>query len=504
MSFLNLKRLSLKMRFVYSFVFVIMITITILSLTNYFRWKRNYLHQVRDEGLILTQTLAQGSIDPIVRNDFYTLEEYVRNLIKKKNIAYVVIMDRHDRVLAQSTGAPGNIPREINKRVRGNIAPYLVQTYYNPILKIKANDISVPVLIDSKKWGTVRVGFSLEYITEEITKNIFVVMVTGLVSVLIGISVALILARFITGPIEEFVQSMRTVAAGDLEQEIRMGKTGEFSVLARSFNQMAKSLRESKEELKKTYQRLVQKEKMAALGELIARIAHEIKNPLGIIKGSAQILVDEAEKPEVKGEVGTYIIEEVNRLDIKVRDLLNHARPKPLTFLEVDLNEVLEDGIQFWESQRLEGREIEITKTFNRDIPHLLLDEEQIRQVTLNMIINSYEAMPFGGELRIITDWDSRGDSHRSREEKGRGEVSESQRSGFVLVEFEDTGVGIPMENLQRVFDPFFTTREKGTGLGLSTVYRIIENHKGKIEVESREGEGTKFTIFFPIDEVMD
>ena len=101
------------MRFICSFVFVIIITITILSLANHFRWNHDYLRHIRDEGLILTQTLAQGSIDPIIRNDFYTLNEFVTNLIKKKNIAYVVVTDRHDRVLAQNTGALYNIPHEI-------------------------------------------------------------------------------------------------------------------------------------------------------------------------------------------------------------------------------------------------------------------------------------------------------------------------------------------------------------------------------------------------------
>ena len=502
MGLLNLKRLSLKMRFIYAFVFVIIITITILSLTNYFRWKHNYLRQACDEGLILTQTLAQGSIDPIIRNDFYTLEEYVNNLIKKKNIAYVVIMDRHDRVLAHNSGAMGNMPREINKRVRGDITPYLVQTYYNAVLKIDVNDISVPVLIDSKKWGTVRVGFSLEYIKEEIAKNVFVVIVTGLISMLLGIAMALILTRFVTGPIEKFAKSMKTVAAGDLEQEIRMDTTDEFGVLAMSFNQMAKSLRESKEELKKTYQRLVHKEKMAALGELTARIAHEIKNPLGIIKGSAQILVEEAEKPEIKTEVAGYIIEEVNRLNIKIHDLLNHAKPKPPNLKEVDLNEILESRIKFWESQRPEERNVTIIRKLNREIPFLQLDKEQIRQLALNMIINACEAMPNGGELRIMTDWNSRGDRHDFEEEKGRGESSRPQNNGYVRVEFKDTGIGIPKKDIQKIFDPFFTTKENGTGLGLSTVYRIIENHRGKIEVESKEGEGSRFSIFFSVNGV--
>ncbi len=505
MGFLNFKRLSLQMRFICSFVFVIIITITILSLANHFRWNHNYLRHIRDEGLILTQTLAQGSIDPIIRNDFYTLNEFVITLTKKKNIAYVVITDRHDRVLAQNTGALHNIPIEINNKVKQNISPHLVQKYYNPVLKTKINDIFVPVLIDSKKWGAVRVGFSLEHMRAEITRNVFVVISTGLISVLIGIAVALILSRLITGPIKKFSNSLRMVAAGDLEKEIRIDTTDEFSALAKSFNQMARSLRKSKEELRKAYQRLVQKEMMAALGELTARIAHEIKNPLGIIKGSAQILIDETESPEVKVEVGGYIVEEVNRLNNKVLDLLNYARPNPPALQEVDINKVLAERIQFWESQKVDEHTIKIIRKFNSNIPALILDKEQLRQVILNMIINACEAMPDGGQIKITTNLNSRNDSNRSWEKGDRENGNSFLDNGYAKIEFEDTGMGIAKKNLHKIFDPFFTTKKNGTGIGLSTVSRIIENHKGMIKVESEEGKGTKFVVLFPLaQEVME
>ncbi|MCP4401980.1 MAG: HAMP domain-containing protein, partial [bacterium] len=405
MDILTIKRSSLRMRFIYSFVFVIIITIFILSLANHVRWNRNYLRQIRDEGLILTQTLAQGSIDPIIRNDYYTLNEYVTSLIEKKNIAYVAIADRHDRILAQSADALNIIPAEILKNVKGTVSPHLLQTYFSPALKTRINDIAVPVRIDSQKWGTVQVGFSLEHLRAEIVKNLFVVILTGCVSVFIGIAVALVLSRFVTDPIEKFVHSMKTIAAGDLEQEIRIDASNEFSLLARSFNHMAGSLRESKEELKKTYQQLIQKEKMAALGGLTARIAHEIKNPLGIIKASAQILVDEHEKNDVKIEVGGYIIEEVNRLDAKVRELLNHARPQPPALQETDINEVLEKSIRFFESQKLEEKQIRIIRKFSPALPALPLDREQVRQVVLNLMINACEALPDGGEIRVATEW---------------------------------------------------------------------------------------------------
>ena len=478
------------MRFVYSFILVIIVTISILALTNYLRWRHNYLKQVRDEGLILTQTLGQGSIDPIIRNDFYTLNEHVNNLIKKKNIVYVIITDRHGRIFAQSTGALKKIPEPINSNVRGLVKTFLVQTYHNPTFTAQINDISVPVFVDTNKWGTVRVGFSLEHMRVEMTKNIIVVIMTSLVSVLIGIGVALILSRFVTGPIEKLARSMETVASGNYEQEISIDTADEFDLLSRSFNEMAVSLKKSKAELKKTYTRLMQKEKMAALGELTTRIAHEIKNPLGIIKGSAQILIEETEDADVKSEVVNFIIDEVNRLDIKVRDLLNHSRPRPPNLKKTDINETLEKRIHFWESQKNLGNQIKITRKYIQNLPDILIDREQIRQVILNLLINCSEAMPDGGTITVATGFES------------QKEDSESSRdSGNVFVEFKDTGIGIRKEDLGRIFDPFFTTKKEGTGLGLSTVNRIIENHKGKINVESEIGKGTRFTLHFPVND---
>ena len=227
---------------------------------------------------------------------------------------------------------------------------------------------------------------------------------------------------------------------------------------------------------------------MAALGELMMRIAHEIKNPLGIIKGSAQILVDETEAPDVKSEVVGFIIDEINRLDIKVRDLLSHSRPKPLNLQRVDINAILEERIHFWESQRNKGKHITIARQYDQDLPLLLLDKEQIRQVVLNMILNCSESIQDSGTITVTTGL-----------EMNITDRDDSETGVHVLVTFKDTGIGIREDYLARIFDPFFTTKKDGTGLGLSTVHRLIENHKGKISVESEVGIGTLFKIYLPI-----
>lgn len=507
MRFSKPKRLSLKMLFIYAFVFVIIITITIISLTNYFRWK-DYSHsKARDVGLTLTRTLAQGCEQPFIENDSFRLKEYAKKLIKDEDmyIAYVTIMN-NERVLAQMPDNLGEVPQEINKRIKDNENDYLIQTYYNTTLNADINDISVPVLIEDRKWGTVRVGFSLEHIRKEIYRNTFAIMARGLISIGIGIVVALILSSLVAGPVEKLVKRMEEVEKGGLDQKIGDGKTengkiniftsNEFVRMNNSFRNMTNSLKENKKELENTLNRLGQKEKMAALGVLIARVAHDIKTPLGIIKSAAQIQVDETKDPEDKIKVAPSIIQGVNQIDSMIQDLLYYAKPEQPILRKVYLNNILEKKIQLWESQGLEDQKIRITRKFNRDIPQLLLDEDQIGEITFNMIRNAYEAMPDGGEIIISTDWDLHRDINKSI---GRENPVKLNRQAFVKIEFEDHGIGISKENQKEIFDPFFTTKEKGTGLGLYSVYNRVEGIKGRIDVKSEEGKGTKFTILLPV-----
>jgi len=165
----------------------------------------------------------------------------------------------------------------------------------------------------------------------------------------------------------------------------------------------------------------------------------------------------------VKAEVGGYIVEEVNRLNNKVLDLLNYARPNPPTLQEIDINEVLEERIQFWESQKVGEQKVKIIRKFNRNIPALLLDKEQLRQVILNMIINACEAMPDGGQIKITTNLDSR-NNNRSGEKGDRENFNKFLDNGYVKIEFEDTGMGIAKKYLHKIFDPFFTTKKMEPG----------------------------------------
>jgi two-component system sensor histidine kinase HydH len=222
---------------------------------------------------------------------------------------------------------------------------------------------------------------------------------------------------------------------------------------------------------------IMQAEKMAAIGELAAGIAHEIRNPLGIISGSAET-VRRHENPKIREEMTRYILEESERINGLITTLLDFARPKEPRLVTCDLKEVLEKTLLLLSPQAKTLR-VEIKKEFPKEPLLVSIDPDQMRQAFTNLGVNALEAMRHGGVLKVT--------------------VLDNDRDK-VLIRFSDTGKGIPKEVRAKVFDPFFTTKEGGTGLGLSIAHRIISQHGGDIGVEGEEGKGSSFTISFPLE----
>lgn len=223
---------------------------------------------------------------------------------------------------------------------------------------------------------------------------------------------------------------------------------------------------------------IMQAEKMVAIGELASGIAHEIRNPLGIITASAETLRKYKDE-KIQMEMTDYILEESQRINQLINNFLDLARPKETRWELVDLREVLEKTLLLL-SPQAHRLGIEVKTEVPKDPLFLKVDPEQMRQAFMNIGVNALEAMPDGGILKVkIRD-------------NGQGRV---------LIQFSDTGKGIPEEIRGRIFDPFFTTKERGTGLGLAIAQRIISEHGGGIEVEDGEKGGTTFTIRLPIRE---
>jgi len=241
------------------------------------------------------------------------------------------------------------------------------------------------------------------------------------------------------------------------------------------------------------YERVRERERLAAIGEMAAGLAHEIRNPLGAIKGAAQLLVGpDGEPVELTAESAEFlniIVEEVNRLNNVLSQFLDYARPSrsdPAQAGEVDVNEVVRKTVQLMETYEASGR-VRIDVRLDDLLPPVAGDAEQLRQVFLNLGLNALQAVEGApaspGTLEIVT-------TRRRRSRLGYG--------SFAEIRFRDSGIGIPRDKLKNLFIPFFTTKSRGTGLGLAISQRIVTQHGGTIEVRSAPGKGSTFSVFLP------
>ncbi|MDC0707247.1 ATP-binding protein [Stigmatella sp. ncwal1] len=234
----------------------------------------------------------------------------------------------------------------------------------------------------------------------------------------------------------------------------------------------------------KLYEKIRERDRLAALGEMAAGLAHEIRNPLGAIKGAAQCL-DPRRLPGEDGEFLGVIVEEVNRLNGVVTAFLDYARPLKQNFGPTDLNEVVTRTMRLIQNDV--PKEMNLAVELDLTVPKVDADAEQLKQVLINLVQNAVQAIgPSAGRITVRTLKPDRFGDFRSN-------VAES-----VEVHVFDTGPGIPTEQQQHIFVPFFTTKEKGTGLGLAICQRIVKNHGGSISVQSKPGEGCTFIVRFP------
>ena len=306
---------------------------------------------------------------------------------------------------------------------------------------------------------------------------------------------ALRVARRISGPIHGMAAAAQQVAEGDFSAKVAIASTDELGYLAQRFNTMTAELerahsimQESAAELERKVEsrtaelramqaHLIQAEKMAAIGKLSAGVAHEINNPLtGILTNSSLMLEDLPEDHPWREDVQTIVTETLRCRKI-VKGLLDFAHQTKPQRSSLAMNEIVEDVLALVRNQTV-FKSIRIEYDFDPQLPPILADADQMRQVVLNIVLNAAEAMRDGGELRIR----SRGDPD----------------ARTIELRFADTGPGIPSEVKARIFEPFFTTKKTGTGLGLSIAYGIVERHRGGLRVESTPGGGTTFVVVLP------
>jgi two-component system, NtrC family, sensor kinase len=269
------------------------------------------------------------------------------------------------------------------------------------------------------------------------------------------------------------------VMGGDLTARVGIRPPGEIGVLCQAIDAMADAVAERENRLKQAArQQVTRAEKLASIGRLAAGVAHEINNPLTAVLTFAHLLRDKPNLDQQDQQDLDLIIHETRRAAEIVRGLLDFARERPTLMEPLDLNDVVQRTVRLIANQK-KFEHITIEEQLQPTLPPVRGDMNQLQQVLLNLSLNACAAMPQGGRITITT----------------------AAEDGQVRLRVADTGCGINEADLERIFEPFFTTQPqgKGTGLGLSVTFGIVEQHSGSIEVQSKEREGSAFTISLPV-----
>ena len=270
------------------------------------------------------------------------------------------------------------------------------------------------------------------------------------------------------------------------KEEKEIYSSEDLELLSTLANQAAIAIENARlyENLKQSQDTLRRADRLSSLGLLTAGLAHEIRNPLVAIRTFTQLLPERYNDAEFREGFQGLALKEVDRICGLINDLLSFARPSRPNVAEENMNDVVDGIARILETEAKE-KGVEITRDFGSNLPRVWIDREQMKQVFMNLILNAIQAMREGGSIFLSTRLNSRNDARHPGQ--------------FVQVEVRDTGAGIPTENLDHIFDPFFTSKDEGSGLGLSISHQIVQEHGGYVTVESKVGVGTTFCINLPI-----
>jgi signal transduction histidine kinase len=405
------------------------------------------------------------------------LDLYVSRMMASKQmaVAYTMVLDPEGWVLAHSDLTRFHTRPDDPLTRAALSSSELTLNYVGDPFRAGILDVAVPLSVSSKRFGTLRVGYSLAELATSFAALkrrvlLLTVSASGLMVLLLYLT-----ARILTRPILRLAGALNSVHLGNLNAVPLPERRDEIGDLQESYRIMVDRLKRQEEERERTQELLVSTEKMATVGMISAGIAHEINNPLTGAMHGVQALSKESLSPQKRERYLVLLAGSLERIRRAVSQLLEYSTVHAANFSDCDASLLVKRTVSLL-SYQLEKNGIEVDDR----IPPLFVraDAHKLEQVLVNMALNAAAAMPAGGTLTF---------RHRTDGE-------------FVTISVEDTGEGIPPENLGRIFDPFFTTKRigKGTGLGLAVCKKIVDQHGGRISVESRPGAGTSFHIALP------
>jgi len=452
------------------------------SLAFYWLTERAVVKEIMADTEDLT-TAIQISVEQLTTHgttDEARLRDYVTRL-NKKGVKEISILSNENQVIASSN--PHRKERPPDPKHRDLVITERIGEDAGAKKDQKPYNILVPIVVGGEQLGYVHIIMIMDDFNRLIRQSFYTRLAVHIAIFSVGIFLSFYLAWRYTRPIKQVVEAAKNVAAGDLSTPLVVQGGGEeIGELTRSFNEMVEKLR-----LQKSLEgRLRHAEHLSAVGQLASGIAHEIRNPLNLINltiDHLRIQLDRARFLD-KEEIDKLVVNiktEIHRLNRMIENFLDFGKPIRLQMQSADLSSILSEVLQLALPKGMDQGVRFETRGIN-DLPRVLVDVEQIKNCFVNITVNALQAMSQGGVLRIYA---------QSDDENNR-----------VLVHFEDTGCGIEADHLQKIFEPYFTTKKLGIGLGLALTKRVLEEHGGSISVASVKGMGTTVTISLPMEGV--
>lgn len=477
--------LSIKQQQVLGVTSIVVLVVVSLSALQLFTLTRTLVQQSRERGEFIAMTIAHNAQTVVVSEEtaYQDLRRSaaVRGALEAAlysgDVVYAAIVDRGGTVVAHSD------PSRVGERLPGGdeLAALTAASGLTQLRAVYQTERMLewrqPILLGDRPFAEMRVGMSTLLIRQSLTESLQPAALAAAVALIIAIVVAVSLAQIVVRPIHVIRSGLTRLGRGDLGATLDL-KGDEFKELGDVFASVTNQLKAALPEGAKRTQLVELSRRVAALGRLTAGVAHEVKNPLNamtihleLLKQKLGVSGPDATEPHIE-----VIAREIRRLDDVVQGFLKFARPEELALGPVSPAALVDEVLKTLAVEaNLTG--VTVESAVSPGLPDIEADAGILRQALLNLAKNAVQAMPNGGKLRVSCT---------------------AARDGRVEIRIADTGVGIPPENLARIFDLYFTTKDSGTGIGLSLVYRTIQLHSGDIDVESTPGAGTTFIIKMP------
>lgn len=426
------------------------------------------------KGRYLSELLSHNIRGPLINNDRKAVLSIIEGSMISRDslVVYADVYDRKDSLIADAY-------RE--QRYSMPLPPFNLNKSLTDIEIKEARDLPVyhfilPVRSDAPETiGFLRLCISKEPLNSTLAATRQKIYLIGAAIISIGIMLGLMAARKILKPIIILNEGVKQVGEGELGVEVPVVGMGEIKELAGSFNKMSVKLKELVDAIKSAQKNLVRTEKLYAIGEFSAGVAHEIRNPLTSIKMLFQLVKS---RKETMSQQDIEVIEkEINRIDRIIQSFLAFARPEKVDMSEVNIKHVLDDVITITKPKMTQC-EIQLEQVLPPELPNIHGNFDALKQVFLNLVLNAIQAMDKNG---------------------GTLGIEAVAADGALSIIIKDTGMGIPEKHVKKVFDPFFTTKKDGTGMGLALTHNIVNDHAGSIDIESVPGRGTSVKVKFPI-----